>query len=186
MRARREALSAAERSVRAGAARDRLLGVPELGEVKGRTVAGYVAIKGELDPAPALAAIAAKGAEVALPRLSDDGSELRFHRSPPGHPLVAGRFGLSEPDPQSPAVALSEIDVMLVPGLAFDSEGRRLGFGRGYYDRALSPIPPASRPALVGLAYDFQIISDCPFGDGDVGVDLVVTDARTIRPKVRE
>jgi 5-formyltetrahydrofolate cyclo-ligase len=145
-----------------------------------------VAIKGELDPAPALAELGARGAELALPRLSADGGELRFHRAGPELPLVAGPFGLSEPDPRSPAVPLTGIDVMLVPGLAFDARGRRLGFGRGYYDRALSGAPAGARPALIGLAYEFQIVPECPADEGDVGVDLIVTDARIIRPEASE
>ena len=186
MRAQREALSPAERSARARAARDRLLALPQLAHPAGRTVAGYVAIKGELDPAPALAEIGARGGELALPRLSADGTELRFHRAGAELPLVAGPFGLSEPDPRSPEVALSEIDVMLVPGLAFDARGRRLGFGRGYYDRALAAAPATARPALIGVAYDFQIVPECPANGGDVSVDLVVTDARVIRPEAGE
>ena len=70
-----------------------------------------------------------------------------------------------------------------MPGLAFDAEGRRLGFGGGYYDGTFGAFGgPGKRPALIGLCYDFQIVARCPAGDGDVPVDLVVTDARVLRP----
>ncbi len=77
-----------------------------------------------------------------------------------------------------------------MPGLAFDAEGRRVGFGGGYYDGAFGKFGssaaassgPGKRPALIGLCYDFQIVARCPAGDGDVPVDLVVTDARVLRP----
>ncbi len=85
--------------------------------------------------------------------------------------------------------------MVIVPGLAFDAEGRRLGFGGGYYDGAFgagavddSASVPRRRPssrrraALVGLCYDFQIVARCPASAEDVPVDLVVTDARVLRP----
>ena len=68
-----------------------------------------------------------------------------------------------------------------MPGLAFDAEGRRLGFGGGYYDGVFGAS--GKRPALIGLCYDFQIVARCPAGDGDVPVDVVVTDARVLRPQ---
>jgi 5-formyltetrahydrofolate cyclo-ligase len=78
-------------------------------------------------------------------------------------------------------VPIESIDVMLVPGLAFDAAGRRLGFGGGYYDaagRALRERRPAS--LLVGFAYDFQIVDACPADARDVAVDVVVTERRVL------
>jgi 5-formyltetrahydrofolate cyclo-ligase len=192
MSAARAVLSETERRARSEAASERLLALPELAVSAGagpKTLAGYVAAKGEIDPAPALAAVAAAGAAVALPRVAAEAPRLRFHRADAG-PLAPGHFGISEPAALAPEIAPHQLDVVIVPGLAFDAEGRRLGFGGGYYDGALGQLgssgsaspAPGKRPTLIGLCYDFQIVARCPAGDGDVPVDLVVTDARVLRP----
>jgi len=188
MSAARAALSENERRTRSEAASERLLALPELAVLAGgagpKTVAGYVAAKGEIDPAPALAAVAAAGAALALPRMVPEAPRLRFHRADAG-PLTPGRFGISEPAAAAPELAVDELDVVIVPGLAFDAEGRRLGFGGGYYDGIFGTSGAGKRPALIGLCYDFQIVARCPAGDGDVPVDLVVTDAGVLRPEGR-
>ena len=185
MGARRAALPALERSERAAAATARLLALPELAEVAGRTIAGYVAGQGELDPAAVLERAGARGCKVALPRVSREAPRLRFHEVAPGAALAAtsGPFGLREPDAAAPELPIGDLDVVIVPGVAFDAEGRRLGFGGGYYDGALAMARAGApgRPTLIGIAYDFQIVDDCPAGAGDVPVDLVVTDARVLR-----
>lgn len=185
MGARRVALPALERAERAAAATARLLALPELAEVAGRTIAGYVAVQGELDPAAALAGAGARGSKVALPRVSREAPRLRFHEVASGAALSAttGPFGLREPDAAWPELAIEDLDVVIVPGVAFDAEGRRLGFGGGYYDGALAIARARGngRTALIGIAYDFQIVDDCPVGDRDVPVDLVVTDTRVLR-----
>ncbi len=187
MSAARAALPENERRTRSEAASARLLALPELAalaEGGPATLAGYVAAKGEIDPGAALAAVAAAGAAVALPRVAPEAPRLRFHRADAG-PLMPGPFGLSEPAAAAPEIALDELDVVIVPGLAFDAEGRRLGFGGGYYDGLFGSFGASDlgeRPALIGLCYDFQIVARCPAGDGDVPVDLVVTDARVLRP----
>jgi 5-formyltetrahydrofolate cyclo-ligase len=186
MSERRAGLPAAERGARADAATALLLALPEMAQLAGRTIAAYVAVKGELDPAAALERARARGGKVALPRVSRQAPRLRFHEVAAGAPLasMSGALGLLEPDAGLPEVAVGDLDVMLVPGVAFDAEGRRLGFGGGYYDGALAlaRASRSGRPALIGIAYDFQLVDDCPSGAGDVPVDLVVTDARVLRP----
>ena len=184
MSAARTALSESECSARSESACARLLALPELAGFGGagpgpKTLAGYIAARGEIDPAAALAAAAADGATVVLPRVATEAPRLRFHRADAG-PLAPGRFGLREPAATAPELPLDELNVVIVPGLAFDAEGRRLGFGGGYYDSVLGAV--GKRPALIGLCYDFQIVARCPAGDGDVPVDVVVTDARVLRP----
>jgi len=183
----RAGLPAAERVARADAAAALLLALPELAEVAGRTIAGYVAVKGELDPATVLAQAEARGCRVAMPRVSREAPRLRFHQVAPGAALAStpGSFGLREPDAGWPEIDVEDLDVMIVPGVAFDAEGRRLGFGGGYYDGALARARGRGRPALIGIAYDFQIVERCPSGGDDLPVDLVVTDARVLRRAVR-
>ena len=182
MSAARIALPESECSARSEAACARLLALPELAALAThgpKALAGYVAARGEIDPAPVLTAAAAGGATVALPRVATEAPRLRFHRADAG-PLAPGRFGLREPAATAPELSLDELDVVIVPGLAFDAQGRRLGFGGGYYDSVFGAS--GKRPALIGLCYDFQVVARCPAGEGDVPVDLVVTDARVLRP----
>jgi 5-formyltetrahydrofolate cyclo-ligase len=107
---------------------------------------------------------------------------LVFHLADPGE-LVGGRFGLSEPADTAPEVAASALDAVLVPGLAFDAQGRRLGLGGGFYDRTFSQArrSQARRPPLFGFCSDLQGVSACPSGPEDVPVDLVVTESRVLR-----
>jgi 5-formyltetrahydrofolate cyclo-ligase len=181
MRERRAALPADERARAAAAGCARLAALAALGApavAGGRVVAGFVAKGAEIDPAAALDEVRRRGARVALPRVSDTARpRLRFHLARPGEPLVPGRFGIPEPDPAAPEVALGDVAVMIVPGLAFDAGGGRLGAGGGYYDELLAErtAPP---PVLVGFGFDFQVVERCPAEARDRRVDWVVTDAR--------
>src|SRR5204862_546352 len=83
------------------------------------------------------------------------------------------RFGLSEPPDTAPEIAARDLAVMIVPGLAFDAAGRRLGFGGGYYDGVIDDAR-AGGAAVIGFAYDFQIVDRVPAGPDDRGVAVVV------------
>lgn len=171
-----------ERQRAARAVADRLLDLPELRDVAARRgcLAGFVAVRSELDPAAALDEARRRGARIAFPRVTDDGTpRLRFHLAGDGD-LAPGRFGIPEPSPGLPEVTAGDIDVMLVPGLAFDGAGHRLGTGGGYYDEWLERAG-AARPWVVGVAYDFQVVGACPTEPRDQGIDGVVTDARMLR-----
>ena len=91
--------------------------------------------------------------------------------------LIAGRHGIREPAADVSAVPPGEIDLVLVPGLAFDEAGRRLGRGAGYYDRFLAPLSVAT----VGVAFELQLVPEVPAGSGDVPVGAIVTERRFIR-----
>jgi len=187
MMARRLEVSPEERAQLSGAMTARLEALPELVAVQaaGGTVAGFVAMpaKGEVDPAAALMASHARGAKVALPRVSPVPPRLRFHEVDPADEaaLAPGPYGLREPAPSAAEIAVERIEVLLLPGLAFDRAGRRLGYGGGYYDEAAGKLRAAGRGFLVGLAYDFQLVDRCPAGETDVGVDCVVTDRQVVR-----
>src|SRR5262245_32375199 len=145
MSERRDALPADERRARSQDAATRLLALPEVARALGRgaggIVAGYVAFRNEIDPAPALEAARARGAVVALPRVAQGATpRLRFHRADPGASLVPGPWGLLEPDASAPEVPPEQLDVVLVPGLAFDGQARRLGYGKGHYDEVVHPL----------------------------------------------
>jgi 5-formyltetrahydrofolate cyclo-ligase len=179
MRAAREALGVEQRVSLTVTAVERLLELPVFAQIGGRVVAGYVAIGGELSPAGALAFVRDQGGTVALPRVSDAPPRLRFHTIGSGVRPRPGRFGLSEPPETAPEVAAGDLAVMIVPGLAFDAAGRRVGFGGGYYDGVIDEAR-ACGATIIGFAYDFQIVDRCPADDADRAVDVVVTDARTV------
>ena len=195
MTERRQQVSPQERARASAAVSARLQALPELvaAGAPGRTVAGFVALaaRGEIDPAPALAAAHARGACIALPRVSAESPRLRFHDvdvystlpMAPARPaaLAPGPYGLLEPLPTAPEVEVTDIDLMILPGLAFDRAGNRLGYGGGYYDQAAGRLRAAGRGFLVGVAYDFQLVERCPAGADDVAVDCVVTERELVR-----
>ena len=149
-------------------------------------VAAYHARDDEMDPAPALAAARDAGKVVAYPRVTRDKPRLRFHRVADPGQLVAGSFGLREPPDDAPEVPPASIDLFIVPGLAFDASGGRLGFGKGYYDELLAALEATGErdhTLLVGLAYGFQLLPRIPTGIDDRPVDLIVTQAQVIRAK---
>jgi 5-formyltetrahydrofolate cyclo-ligase len=187
MTERRQKVSSEDRTRASAAVSAYLEALPELvaASAPGRTVAGFMALaaRGEIDPASALAASRARGARVALPRLSAQPPRLRFHDVDPAQPaaLAPGPYGVLEPRPSAPEVDVAGIDLMILPGLAFDRAGNRLGYGGGYYDEAAGRLRAAGRGFLVGVAFDFQIVERCPAGVDDVPVDCVVTEREVVR-----
>lgn len=116
------------------------------------------------------------GKVVVYPRVR--GTALEFVRVDELAGLVPGRFGILEPV-GTEQVAVASIDLMVVPGVAFDPGGHRLGYGKGFYDRALHAQPLGG--VLVGLAFDFQIVPELPAESHDIPMDLLVTEERIIQ-----
>lgn len=133
-------------------------------------VLAYSALPAEVDVAPLLLASLAQGKVVGLPRV--DGPRLDPRRWIPTESLVRGRFGVWEPAPSATPLAPESLDLVLVPGVGFDHEGHRLGFGQGFYDRFLATLPTAFR---VGLAFREQVVPQLPVTSKDIGMDWVVT-----------
>jgi 5-formyltetrahydrofolate cyclo-ligase len=187
MAERRQQLPAAESQRLSLLAAAHLTSVPAFSAPATRTIGGFLSIRGEADPAPALAEARARGAVVVFPRVEPTPPRLRFHRADSVADLVPGPFGLLQPAASCPELPVETIDFVLVPGLAFDLGGRRLGYGGGYYDeaaarlRAVDSSSPGGRGLLVGFGYDFQIVPHCPAGPDDVLIDWVVTDQRAVR-----
>ncbi len=102
---------------------------------------------------------------------------MSFYRYRRHTPLVANRFGIPEPAPGAPHVAPLSVDLLLMPLVAFDCFGVRLGMGVGYYDRYLGRLPATMRPRLIGLAHETQRSLDpLPFAEWDVPLDGVITE----------
>jgi len=136
----------------------------------GPVVAGYVAIGSEIDPAPLLERLRSAGAEVALPRMEADGA-LSF-RCALGGALEKGPFGVRQPPADARELRPS---LILAPVLAFDARGVRLGYGKGYYDRAIAALRAKGRAFYLGLAYAQQQADVVPAERHDIPLDWVET-----------
>ena len=132
-------------------------------------IAGVWPLPGEVDLRPLLLALHGRGNAVLLPETTPLGSRLRFRRWRPGARLIEGRWGTVHPDGEE-----GEPDVVLVPLLAWDGAGRRLGYGGGYYDRTLAALPGRFR---LGFATQRQRVETVPAGPHDMRLHAVATEA---------
>ncbi|MCC7219631.1 MAG: 5-formyltetrahydrofolate cyclo-ligase [Candidatus Contendobacter sp.] len=180
LRTLRQRLPIAEQRRAARAVADGLAGCSGFGAA--RRIAGYWACHGELDPLPLLERAWNAGKAVYLPVLADAPPQsLRFAPYSPGTPLRRNRFHIPEPD-VAPADWLkpTELDLVLMPLVAFDPTGTRLGMGGGFYDRSfaflLDPGYCGCRPWLLGLGYAFQKVAALPRQPWDVPLDAAITE----------
>jgi len=117
---------------------------------------------------------------VVVPVMVPESMDIRLSELLTGSPLVPGPGGTLQPSPdQIRPINANEIGLMLVPGVAFDLHGHRLGRGFGYFDRLLSQPFKQSMP-VIGLAYELQLIEDVPVTDQDRAVDKIITEERMI------
>ncbi|MGI9408161.1 MAG: 5-formyltetrahydrofolate cyclo-ligase, partial [Hyphomicrobiaceae bacterium] len=116
-----------------------------------------------------------------LPTVLDDRPDLVFRRWKPGDPLATGAFGVEEPLPESPAIDPS---TLIIPLLAFDRAGYRLGYGGGYYDRTIERLGKAGRITTIGVAYDEQEVIHVPREAHDQKLDAIATPSRVITPEI--
>ncbi len=137
----------------------------------------FAPLPGEPDPTGILSHHGRKS--FLFPRVS--GESLKLFRWSPESEWISGRFGVREPDPGSwePALA-GEVDLALVPGLAFDASGRRLGRGKGFYDRLLGDSGFSATKA--GVCWESRLLPTIPKESHDVAMDLILTEQRVIRP----
>lgn len=172
MRRARARLSPDERERAADLAGRR---VAELAAAEGaRVVSLYAAIGAELSTDRAAAELAAAGVALAYPRVVRSERRLVFHRAAAPSALAPGSLGIPEPSSKLPRVPVDQIDLFVVPGLAFDTRGARLGWGQGYYDRVLVQNRSATR---VGIAFEAQLVSYAPSTELDVPMDHIVSES---------
>jgi 5-formyltetrahydrofolate cyclo-ligase len=176
MRALRKALPASACAERSG----RIAGnLATLGPVaKARSIALFwpIADRHEVDLLGLDARLRGMGLRVAYPAIDPDTGFMHFRFAEDPNAMVEHSFGFREPAPTAPEAAPGDLDVIVVPALAVDPRGHRIGYGAGYYDRAL-PVhaPPA---VTVAVAFDFQLVSETPNSPVDVPIDWIVTDVR--------
>jgi len=157
--------------------RDRFLaGVPV---APGTPVSGYWPLGDEIDPRPLMGALHGRGHPLALPAIRAAHQPLDFRAWRPGDPLVPAGFGTRQPAAEAPLVRPG---LLLVPLLAFDAAGYRLGYGGGFYDRSLALLRRTGDILAVGLAYAAQQVPAVPREATDQPLDLVVTERGVITP----
>ena len=141
--------------------------------VPGTIFAGYMPIGSEIDCLPLLNRLAAAGVPVCLPVVAAPNAPLIFRRWLPDDPLVTGSFGISEPTEAAQELSPQAV---LVPMLAFDREGHRLGYGGGYYDRTLKALRAAGEVLAIGVAFAGQLRDKLPVADDDQPLDWILTE----------
>ena len=169
---RRDALAVSDRAASSARICDRLLALPEV--QRATTALVFWSFGSEVDTGPILERLEDRGVQVALPRIEgDDIVPVRYRR---GDRLSEAVFGVREPA-AGRVLAGPDVDVVIVPGVAFDREGQRLGYGRGFYDRFLR----STDAFRVAIGFELQLVDDVPHGRGDVPMDAIVTEAGVTR-----
>ncbi len=145
-----------------------------------RVILGYMAFDKEVLTDGLLRQAMTSGKQVVLPVVRADRRRLALHAVRNlGRDVAPGYRGILEPHPlYTRSVAVAELELVLVPGVAFDLQGMRLGFGIGYYDRLLSELPQGI--PTVGLAFDFQVVPRLPRQPHDIALDAIVMEHRVI------
>lgn len=179
MRAQRRALTAQQQLEAAQAVFAQLEGFAPLAQA--RCVMAYMACRGELSLDPVIRMILESGKTLALPRCESPGV-MTARRIGSLSELEPGAYGLPEPGKGCAVITSEEIDLVLVPGTAFDAQGRRLGQGGGYYDRFLS----GTRALRVGVCHGFALVDHVPAQAHDLNMDYILTPDAVIGCGQRE
>jgi 5-formyltetrahydrofolate cyclo-ligase len=143
----------------------------------GTIVSGFMPMKSEINPLPLMRALAAVGASLALPVVEGRGKPLTMRAWRWGEELGSGVWGIREPKPDAARI---DPDILLVPLLAFDRAGYRLGYGGGYYDLTIAGLRARKTTTAVGIAFAAQEVSRVPTTPRDVRLDLVLTEREVI------
>ena len=173
-RARREALPVAAQSAAAQTIAARGLPIPV---PAGAVVSGYSPLKFEISPLPLMRRAAEAGAKLALPVVQGRGTPLIMRAWAFGEGLGSGVWGIREPRPEAPEVFP---DILIVPILAFDRSGYRLGYGAGYYDMTITRLRAMKPVTAIGIAFAVQEFPEVPKTSRDARLDLVLTEREII------
>jgi len=144
----------------------------EIGAAEGAVISGYIPIRTEIDPRPAMAALHAAGARICVPVIAGAGLPLDFREWWPGCALVEGPFKAMVPERGDWLIP----DALIVPLVAFDRSLNRLGYGGGFYDRTLARLRVAGRVEAIGFAFATQELPQVPADDTDQPLDALVTE----------
>jgi 5-formyltetrahydrofolate cyclo-ligase len=175
-RAARRSVTPEVRTAASYAIAERLLRLPEI--LDATAVAVYGPSPEEADPGVLESALRDRGLRIAYPRVKDDRT-LELHWVDVPDVLTLGAFGLTEPTTEAPTAALGDLSAIIVPAVALDPDGNRLGFGGGFYDVLLGGHD--GHPPAIAIAYDEQLFDHVPHDERDHRVDIIVTPTRTLR-----
>lgn len=175
LRELRRALSEREQLEAGKALPHRVSDLPQLAQVA--RCAFYLAADGEIETSFLADHCRRAGHTLYLPVIQADNS-LEFALWEPGTTLATNRYGIGEPPCTAPRLLTRDLDIVFLPLVGWDRQGRRLGMGGGFYDRSLAGV---SGPVLVGLAHDCQEVAEIPGDEWDVKLDYVATPGRLLR-----
>jgi 5-formyltetrahydrofolate cyclo-ligase len=177
MLSRRDGLSIEERDLKSSAIAASVIGMPEF--QRAGTVMVYASFRSEVDTGPLISWCRQRGKRVVFPKVTGAGTMEVFLVADPRLDLEPGVWGIPEPKEGLERVDPSEIDVVIVPGAAFDLHGGRLGYGGGFYDAYLPGV--RADTSLVGVAFGAQVVESVPTGGHDVRMDVLVTETDLTR-----
>ncbi len=140
----------------------------------------YAAAKGEVETRTLFQVLTKEGKTVVLPRVRGKGPEIDFYRVEDWAELGPSRLGIPEPKPENGPVAPHDFDMVVVPAVAFDRQGGRVGYGMGCYDRVL--FRTREECPMIGIGYDFQLFEKVPMQEHDIPLTGVITESEIILP----
>ncbi len=168
----RDRLSPDERTAKSRQIGERLFALPEF--TAARLIMFFASFRSEVDTVPMIRQALQSGKRIILPKVKNKALEL-FEIADFDADVVPGAWGIPEPQGGKPG-RIEDVELMVVPGAAFDEQGNRIGYGAGYYDKLL----PSFKGATVALAFEEQIVSNVPVDAHDVPVGKIVTEKRVI------
>jgi 5-formyltetrahydrofolate cyclo-ligase len=179
MRGLRKALPASACAARSARIIERLVTLEPIAGARAVALFWPIEERHEVDLRSLDVRLRQRGARVAYPGIDPETHAMTFRFVEDTGAMQTLAFGFREPSLDDPEVAPGELDAIVVPALAADPRGHRIGYGAGYYDRTLPRFaPPAATAAIV---FDFQLVAEVPATEGDVTVGWVVTDTRVLR-----
>lgn len=145
---------------------------------RARSIIVYAPINLEVDTGLIVSSALVSGKRVAFPVVA--GHELIFREVTDSSLLRKGSFGILEPGVESKPFMLEEADILILPGVAFDLKGHRIGYGKGYYDKTIHSLEGCGK--IVGICFDFQLVDEILGESHDVKMDLIITEKRVVCP----
>ena len=179
--ARRDALAGAQRLAAGEALRARLVALPVVAQAT--TILCFASFRSEIDTAPLIGWCLEHGINVALPRIIGPRHMEAFAVTDTQADLIPGHHDIPEPREGLAPVDPATIDVVIVPGSAFDRKGGRMGYGGGFYDAFLRRLRPGAR--RIGIGFEAQLVEHVPREEHDLCVDLLVTEERVLETGCR-
>jgi 5-formyltetrahydrofolate cyclo-ligase len=178
MRGLRSALPASARAERSERIVSRMLALDFVGRARAAALFWPIERSGEVDLRSLDRSLRERSVRVAYPRIDPATGTMTFRFVADTASMMPHQFGHLEPSEQDPEARPEDLDVIVVPALAVDPRGHRIGYGEGFYDRTIARYDPPAVAAAV--AFDFQLVAELPHTAGDVAVRWIVTDTRVI------